>query len=66
MLDFTLKLTKTLHDITNSNPQVLRDTEFSDPDIFDITDVIGFYNYTNRLAHGLDIMPNPEYHAMNY
>ena len=65
MLDFALKLTKTLHDITYSDRQVLRDAGFSDQDIFDITDVIGFFNYTNRLAHGLDMMPNQEYHAIS-
>ncbi|HJN24683.1 MAG TPA: hypothetical protein QGG18_03155 [Rhodospirillales bacterium] len=25
---------------------------------------VGFFNYTNRLAHGL-VIPNPDYHAMN-
>lgn len=28
-------------------------------------DVTGFFNYTNRMAHGLDMMPNPEYHTMD-
>jgi uncharacterized protein YciW len=52
-------------DITEDDRQGLRDVGFSDQDIFDISDVIGFFNYTNRLAHGLDMMPNPEYHAMS-
>ncbi|MBT4934948.1 MAG: peroxidase-related enzyme [Rhodospirillaceae bacterium] len=65
MLDFAWKLTKTPHDISESDRQGLRDVEFSDQDIFDITDVVGFFNYTNRLAHGLDMMPNPDYHAMS-
>ena len=34
-------------------------------DIFDITDTAAFFNYTNRMAHGLDMMPKPEYHGMN-
>lgn len=37
----------------------------SDQDIFDIGDVAAFFNYTNRMAHGLDMMPNPDYHARN-
>ncbi len=65
MLDFAWKLTKTPQDIGEEDRQGLRNVGFSDQDIFDICDVTGFFNYTNRLAHGLDMMPNPEYHAMN-
>ena len=36
-----------------------------DQDIFDICDVAGFFNYTNRMAHGLEMMPNREYHKMD-
>ena len=65
MLDFSWKLTKTPEDISEDDRQGLRDAGFTDQDIFDITDVTGFFNYTNRMAHGLDMMPNPEYHTMN-
>ncbi len=65
MLDFAWKLTKTPQEIGEADRQGLRDVGFSDQDIFDISDVVGFFNYTNRLAHGLDMMPNPEYHSMN-
>jgi hypothetical protein len=27
--------------------------------------VAAFFNYTNRMASALEMMPNPEYHAMN-
>jgi uncharacterized peroxidase-related enzyme len=65
MLDFAWKLTKTPHDIQEPDRQALRDAGFSDQDIFDICDVVAFFNYTNRMAHGLDMMPNPDYHAMS-
>lgn len=65
MLDFAWKLTKTPGDVLEPDRQGLRDAGFSDQDIFDITDVAAFFNYTNRMAHGLDMMPNPEYHAKN-
>ena len=65
MLDFAWKLTKTPHDIGEPDRQRLRDVGFSDADIFDICDVAAFFNYTNRMAHGLDMMPNPDYHAMS-
>jgi uncharacterized peroxidase-related enzyme len=65
MLDFAWKLTTTPHDIAEADRQRLRDVGFSDADIFDICDVTAFFNYTNRMAHGLDMMPNPDYHAMS-
>jgi len=65
MLDFAWKLTETPHDIGEPDRQSLRDSGFTDADIFDISDTVGFFNYTNRMAHGLDMMPNPDYHAMD-
>lgn len=65
MLDFAWKLTTAPHDIAEPDRQRLRDVGFSDKDIYDICDVTAFFNYTNRMAHGLDMMPNPEYHGMN-
>ena len=65
MLDFAWKLTTTPFDIGDPDRATLREAGFSDGDIFDITDVVAFFNYINRMAHGLDMMPNAEYHAMN-
>lgn len=65
MLDYAWKLTETPREIGEADRQTLRDAGFSDADIFDITDVAAFFNYTNRMAHGLDMMPNPDYHAMD-
>ena len=64
MLDFAVKLTETPHLVGAADRQALRDNGFSDADIFDIAEVTGFFNLTNRVAHGVDMMPNPEYHAM--
>jgi uncharacterized peroxidase-related enzyme len=63
MLDFAWKLTKSPHDIGDQDRQALKDAGFSEGDIFDISDVAAFFNYTNRVAHAIDMMPNPEYHA---
>jgi uncharacterized peroxidase-related enzyme len=65
MLDFAAKLTTTPQDISETDREALRSQGFSDEDIFDICDVTGFFNYTNRVAHGTDMMPNAEYHGMN-
>lgn len=65
MLDFAWKLTATPHDVAEADREALRAVGFSDDDIFDIADVAAFFNYTNRMAHGLDMMPNAAYHAMS-
>jgi uncharacterized peroxidase-related enzyme len=65
ILDFAWKLTLTPHEIGEADRQRLRDLRLSDQDIFDVCDVAAFFNYTNRMAHGLDMMPNAEYHAMD-
>ena len=65
MLDFAWKLTKKPHDIDENDRELLRHVKFSDQDVFDICDTTAFFNYTNRMAHGLDMMPNIEYHNKN-
>ncbi len=63
MLDFAHKLTVSPAEITEDDRQVLRDTGFSERGIWDIANVAGFYNMTNRVASAVDMQPNPEYHA---
>ena len=63
MLDFAVKLTEQMHRVTETDRQALRDSGFSDADIWDISEVAGFFNMTNRVASAADMMPNPEYHA---
>ncbi len=63
MLDFAHKLTIASATVEEPDRQVLRDTGFSDRDIWDIANVTGFFNMTNRVASGTDMRPNDEYHA---
>ncbi|MBF0168909.1 MAG: peroxidase-related enzyme [Alphaproteobacteria bacterium] len=65
MLDFAWKLTADPQGIGEADRQGLRNVGFSESDIFDICDVTAFFNYTNRMAHGLDMMPNPDYHGLS-
>lgn len=65
MLDFAWTLTLTPDRITEGDRQGLRDVGFSDSAIFDIADVVGFFNHSNRVAHAIDMMPNAEYHGMD-
>ncbi len=65
MLDFAWKLTVTPHLVGDADRDELRGHGFSEEDIFDICDVAGFFNMSNRVASGVDMIPNPEYHTMD-
>jgi len=65
MLDYAWKLTETPQYIEEPDRQALRDAGFSEQDIFDITAVAGFYNMTNRVAYGVHMMPNRDYHYLS-
>ena len=65
MLDFAWKLTVEPWTVTDADREALRDAGLDDDEIFDLSDVIGFFNMSNRFATAVDMMPNREYHAMN-
>jgi len=65
MLDFAWKLAETPHLVGEADRGALREAGFSNDDIFDICDVVGFFSMSNRMASGLEIIPNPEYHKMD-
>jgi len=63
MLRFAEKMTVESHKIVEADREALRDVGFSDADIWDIANVAGFYNMSNRVASATDMRPNDEYHA---
>ena len=64
MLDFTWKLSESPDSVGAADRAGLSKAGFSDEDIFDIAEVAGFYNMTNRLAAAIDMRPNREYYVM--
>ena len=63
MLEFAEKVTTASAKITEADRQALRDAGFSDRDIWDIANVTGFFNMSNRVASATAMQPNPDYHA---
>ncbi|HKL56552.1 MAG: peroxidase-related enzyme [Roseovarius sp.] len=63
MLTFTEKVTRISSEITEADREALRDAGFSDRDIWDIANVAGFFNMTNRVASATGMQPNADYHA---
>ena len=65
MLDFTSHLTRSPATVTEEHTQALRDAGLSDSAIWDLSNLIGFYNMSNRVAIASDMQPNPEYHSQS-
>ncbi len=63
MLDFAATMTTGSAGIVEADRRNLRDVGFTDRDIWDIANVTGFFNMTNRVASATGMVPNPEYHA---
>jgi len=65
MLDFAWKLTKEPWSMGEEDREALRRAGLTDDEIFDVADVAGFYNMSNRVASAVDMVPNPEYHTLD-
>ncbi|TAM09022.1 MAG: alkylhydroperoxidase [Nevskiaceae bacterium] len=65
MLDYAWKLTLTPSEITDADRQQLKAVGLSEDDIFDLSEVAAFFNFTNRVASGLEQIPNREYHGLD-
>ena len=63
LLEFAHKLTATPGEVGEADREVLRLAGWSERDIWDAASVVGFFNYTNRVATAVDMMPNREYHS---
>ncbi len=65
LLDFAFKLTLTPHLIEEDDRKALKKHKLSDEDLFDLANVVGFFNMSNRVASAVDMMPNAEYHSLD-
>ncbi|MFB6083696.1 MAG: peroxidase-related enzyme [Halorientalis sp.] len=64
MLDFAVKLTENPERIGDEDLQRLRDHGFDQEAIWDIGNVVSFYNLSNRMAHLADMRPNEEFYTL--
>lgn len=65
MLDFASALTRFPDDVTDDDIDNLRQVGLSDRAIWDLSNIIGFYNMTNRVATASGMRPNPDYHGQS-
>ena len=55
MLQYAEKLTRQVSSISERDIKGLRKFGFSDRDIFDVNQVVAYFNYVNRIADGLGV-----------
>lgn len=63
MLTFAEKVTTQSAQVVEADRAALRDAGFTDRDIWDIANVTGFFNMSNRVASATGMEPNPGYHG---
>ena len=60
LMDYAWKLTRTPWEMTKGDVDALRSKGFSDGAILDAAEIIGWFNYINRVADGLGVDLEPE------
>ena len=60
LMDYASKLTRAPGDMAKSDVEALRAAGFSDASIHDAAQVVGWFNYINRVADGLGVDLEPE------
>jgi len=61
MLTYSVKLTRSPGAMEEADVEQLRAAGFSDRDIADVAEVVGYYAYVNRIADGLGVDLEPWY-----
>ncbi|WP_276273181.1 peroxidase-related enzyme [Haloarcula litorea] len=64
MLDFAVKLTERPAEVTEADIEALEEVGFSRRAVWDVGNVVAFFNLSNRLAHLADMRPNEEFYTM--
>ena len=59
LLDFAVKLTRHPSAVQRDDVDALRDRGFSDEQLVDAVQCIGYFNFINRVLDGLGVDPEP-------
>ncbi len=59
LLDYAAKLTRAPWEMAEPDVASLRRAGFSDRAILDAAEIVGYFNYINRVADGLGVDPEP-------
>jgi uncharacterized peroxidase-related enzyme len=61
LLDFAVMVTRDATKVRRENLEALLTQGFSDEDILDAVEIIGFFNYYARMADALGVEPEPHW-----
>lgn len=61
LLDFAVQVTLDVHAIGPDRLDELREAGWEDAAILEAVEIIGFFNYYNRMADALGVEPEPEW-----
>jgi uncharacterized peroxidase-related enzyme len=62
ILDYAVKLTINPHSVRDKDVEILRNVGCSDTEILDICQITSYFNFVNRMAEGLGVQLEEEYH----
>lgn len=60
LLQFARKLNDTPSEISQADIDGLRSAGFTDPNIFNVVVIVAYFNFMNRIADGLGVVPEAE------
>lgn len=60
LLDFAVKVTTKPRELSCNDVAALRRAGFCDEDILDAAQLVGYFNYANRVMDALGIAPEPD------
>jgi uncharacterized peroxidase-related enzyme len=63
LLDFAVQVTNEVLTVDQARVAELREAGWPDAAILEAVEVIGFFNYYNRMADALGVEPEPEWQA---
>lgn len=61
LLDYAVRLTLEPRGVGEGDIQQLRAAGWTDEAILEAVEVVGFFNYYNRMVDGLGVAPEPEW-----
>jgi uncharacterized peroxidase-related enzyme len=60
-MDFAVQVTQDVHSVNLATLDELRAAGWEDAAILEAVEIIGFFNYYNRMADALGVEPEPEW-----
>ena len=61
LLDFAVQVTLDVHAVSSATLDELREAGWEDAALLEAVEIIGFFNYYNRMADALGVEPEPEW-----